>query len=67
MSTIISRWDMGDFGLGNDVLSKSLIVIHGKQVFSALALAFAGAQHQVARVASDADPRAWPNVGEGIV
>jgi len=49
---------MGDFGLGNDVLSKNLIVIHGKQVFSAHALAFAGAQHQVARVASDADTRA---------
>jgi hypothetical protein len=48
---------MGDFGLGNDVLSKSLIAIHGKQAFSALAPAFVGAQHQVARVASDAATR----------
>ena len=45
--------DMGGLGLGNDVLSKSLIAIYGEQVFSALAPAFLGAQHQVARVASD--------------
>ena len=44
-------------GLGNNVLSKSLIAIHGEQVFSALAPAFVGAQHQVARVASDAAAR----------
>ena len=50
--------DMGGLGLGNDVLSKSLIAIHGKQVFSALAPAFVGAQHQVTRVASDAATRA---------
>ena len=49
---------MGDFGLGNDVLCKSVIAIHDKQVFSGLAPAFTGAQHQVARVASDADTRA---------
>jgi hypothetical protein len=49
--------DMGGLGLGNDVLSESLIAIHGKQAFSALAPAFAGAQHQVARVASDAATR----------
>ena len=49
--------DMGGLGLGNDVLSKSLIAIHGKQVFSGLALAFVCAQHQVARVASDAATR----------
>ena len=46
--------DMGGLGLGNGVLSKSLIAIHGKQVFSALAPAFAGAQHLMVRVASGA-------------
>ena len=49
---------MGGLGLGNNVLSKSLIAIHGKQVFWALAPAFVGAQHHVARVASDAATRA---------
>ena len=45
---------MGGLGLSNDVLRKSLVAIYGKQVFSALAPAFVGAEHQVARVASGA-------------
>ena len=48
---------MGGLGLGNDVLSKSLIAIYGEQVFSAVAPAFVGAQHQVMRVASNAATR----------
>jgi hypothetical protein len=45
---------MDGLGLGNGVLSKSLIAIHGKQVFSGFAPAFAGAQHLMVRVASGA-------------